>query len=243
MNFFKKLWKSSKEEVKEVQPSPNDLPDLGDEIQIPKIIHQIWIGDEPIPEHCVEFIQQMQELNPDYEYRLWGNEIFDEVYKDDVFLKYYRTDPTLYKWAFIADRIRLLLLRDYGGIYVDVDAKPIQSFNVVRDKLKPHHTFFSGMKPSQENNTLVDCTVYGSAPNSRIINLCLDTYTNIEWANGCRMFSDKIIEECDNDVALFNYKYFYDNKITDDTIVLHDVEDTRLISWAFDDTDKDPKNW
>ena len=51
MNFFKKLWKSSKEEVKEVQPSPNDLPDLGDEIQIPKIIHQIWIGDEPIPEH------------------------------------------------------------------------------------------------------------------------------------------------------------------------------------------------
>jgi len=205
MNFFKKLWKSSKEEVKEVQPDPNDLPDLGDEIQIPKIIHQIWIGDEPMPEHCVEFIQQMQELNPDYEYRLWGNEIFDEVYKDDVFLKYYRTDPTLYKWAFIADRIRLLLLRDYGGIYVDVDAKPIQSFNLVRDKLKPHH--------------------------------------NIEWANGCRMFSDKIIEECDNDVALFNYKYFYDNKITDNTVVLHDVEDTRLISWAFDEEDRKKENW
>ena len=96
---------------------------------------------------------------------------------------------------------------------------------------------------SKENNTLVDCTVYGSAPNSRIINLCLDTYTNIEWANGCRMFSDKIIEECDVDVALFNYKYFYDSKITDDTIVLHDIEDTRLISWAFDEEDKKRENW
>ncbi len=57
------------------------------------------------------------------------------------------------------------------------------------------------------------------------------------------MFSDKIIAECDTDVLLLNYKYFYDSKITDDTIVLHDLEDTRLISWAFDDTDKDPKNW
>jgi hypothetical protein len=57
------------------------------------------------------------------------------------------------------------------------------------------------------------------------------------------MFSDKIIEECDNDVALFNYKYFYDNKITDNTVVLHDVEDTRLISWAFDEEDRKRENW
>ncbi len=22
---------------------------------IPKVIHQLWIGDNPIPEHCAEF--------------------------------------------------------------------------------------------------------------------------------------------------------------------------------------------
>lgn len=242
MKLLKRLWKSSKKEVSGSELENNKV-ESNTETQIPKIIHQIWIGNSPMPNHCVEFTKQMKELNPDYEYHLWGNEIFDEIYKDDIFLKYYRTNPEVFKWAFIADRIRLLLLRDYGGIYVDVDAKPIQSFDVVLDKLEPYHTFFSGLKPSQNNNTLVDCTVYGSAPNSRIINLCLDTYTNVEWANGCRMFSDKIIAECDVDVALFNYKFFYDSKITDDTIVLHDVEDTRLISWAFTEDDKKRENW
>lgn len=209
---------------------------------IPKKIHQIWIGDQPIPEHCKEFVERMKFVNPNYECKLWGNEVF-ELYKDDVFLQEYIKFPEIYKWAFIADRIRLLLLRDYGGIYVDVDCNPIQSFDVIFEKLNEDHTFFSGMKPSQSNNTLVDCTVYGSAPDSRIINLCLGTYKDIYWANGCKMFSDEIILNCDTDVALFGHEYFYDNKITEKTIVLHDVEETRLFSWTDDEELKKKKNW
>ena len=34
------------------------------------------------------------------------------------------------------------------------------------------------------------------------------------------------------DVALFGYEYFYDWKVTDKTILLHDVADTRLFSWV-----------
>jgi hypothetical protein len=184
----------------------------------------------------------MKKINSDYEYKLWGNEIF-ELYKDDKYLQSYLIKPKLYKWAFICDRIRLLLLRDYGGIYCDVDAKPIQSFNVVRDSLSSMHTFFSGMKSSQKNNTLIDCTVYGSAPHSRIIYECLNTYTRLNWANGCKMFSDRIIKKMDTDVALFGYEYFYDNKITDKTIILHDIEETRLFSWINNPEQKLKKNW
>lgn len=205
--------------------------DMSSAITIPKTIHQLWVGDKPMPDYCKKFTDSMSEINSDYEYKLWGNEVF-ELYKDDKFLQNYLTNPDLYKWAFICDRIRLLLLKDYGGIYCDVDAKPIQSFNVVRDSLSPMHTFFSGMKPSQKNSTLIDCTVYGSAPHSRIIYECLKTYTNINWANGCRMFSERIIATMGPDVALFGYKYFYDNKITDKTIILHDIKETRLFSWA-----------
>jgi hypothetical protein len=210
---------------------------------IPKIIHQIWIGDDEMPKHCQEFVERMSILNPGYEHRLWGNEIFTEVYKDDPFLKEYITNPDIYKWAFIADRVRLLLLRDYGGIYCDVDARPIQSFDLVMNKLNQDHTFFSGMKPSQHNNTLVDCTVYGSSPNSRVVNLCLNTYDNIYWANGCKLFSDEIIKYCDTDVALFGHEYFYDNKITNKTVVLHDIEDTRLFTWVDDEDDLKKENW
>jgi hypothetical protein len=45
----------------------------------------------------------------------------------------------------------------------------------------------------------------------------------------------------DTDVALFGYQWFYDDKITDKTIVLHDVEETRLFSWV--DGNKYKKNW
>jgi len=213
------------------------------EIKIPKIIHQLWVGDNEMPEHCQQFVKRMSLVNPGYEHKVWGNEVFTDLYKDDPFLQEYIKHPEIYKWAFICDRIRLLLLRDYGGIYCDVDCNPIQSFDLVRDRLNPNHTFFSGMKPSQDNNTLVDCTIYGSAPNSRIINVCLETYTDIYWANGCRMFSDEIIKYCDSDVALFGYEYFYDDKVTDKTVVLHDVEDTRLFSWIENEIQRDKENW
>lgn len=175
----------------------------------------------------------MEIIHPDWEYKLWTHdEIFDDLYKDDEFLQTYVKDPEVYRWAFIADRVRLLLLRDFGGVYVDLDARPIRSFNEILNKLTPQHTFFAGMKELQSNHTLIDCTVYGSSPNSRIVNEILKVYKILEWAHGCKTFSDVIITETDTDVALFNYRHFYDDKITKDTIVLHDVMDTRLFSWV-----------
>tara|TARA_B100000212_G_scaffold338652_1_gene315581 strand:+ start:1585 stop:2241 length:657 start_codon:yes stop_codon:yes gene_type:complete len=208
-----------------------------DNIQIPKIIHQIWIGEAEMPQHCKDFVEEMKRLHPDWEHYLWGNEVFTERYPDDPFLQNYIKDPELYKWAFISDRVRMLLLRDMGGIYCDVDARPVKSFNTVRDQLTPEHTFLSGLKPSQNNNTLLDCTVYGSAPNSRIVEECLSCYDRITWAHGCKTFSDKIIQKMGPDVALFGYQYFYNWEIDEKTVVLHDVLESRLFSWV-DEEDK-----
>ena len=210
--------------------------------QIPKIIHQLWIGDKPIPDYIKKFTDDVPIINKGYECKLWGNEIF-EKYSDDKFLSNYLKKPKFYEWAFICDRIRLLLLRDYGGVYMDTDCKPIQSFDLIFNKLGQDITFFTGMKPTQSNNTLFDCTVYGSTPNSRIVKELLDTYIDIHWANGCKMFSDRLIKVMDSDVACFGYEYFYDDKITDKTIVLHDILDTRLFSWVTDEQQKRRENW
>lgn len=208
-------------------------------LQIPKRIHQIWIGYDPIPEHCAQFGREMEAMHPGWEYKLWTHdEIFHDVYKDDPFLQEYLTNPDLYKWAFIADRVRLLLLRDYGGVYCDLDAKPIRPFDLVLERLTPQHTFFAGMKPSQSNNTLIDCTVYGSAPRSRAIMESLACYKRLTWAHGCKTFNDRLIEVMDTDIALFGYEWFYNWQISDKTIVLHDIEDTRLFSWCKDEPNK-----
>lgn len=211
-------------------------------MQIPKIIHQIWIGYQDPPEWCTRFGEEMQAMHPGWEYKLWTHDdIFNGMYKDDPFLKEYITNPEVYKWAFMADRIRLLLLRDFGGIYVDLDAKPIRPFDLVLNELSDQHTFFAGMKDSQSNNTLIDCAVYGAAPNSRIINECLSEYVTVTWAHGCKTFSEKIIKKFGMDVALFNYEYFYNWEVNDNTIVLHDVVETRLFSWT--DGNPNKKVW
>ena len=56
--------------------------------QIPKIIHQLWIGDKPIPDYIKKFTDEMPVINQGYGHRLWGNEVFDH-YSDDEFLKSY----------------------------------------------------------------------------------------------------------------------------------------------------------
>jgi hypothetical protein len=196
---------------------------------IPKIIHQIWIGDNSIPDHCAQFCKDTRLMNKDYTYRLWGNEVFEE-FKDDIYLKsYIQTGVPL---AFVCDRIRLLLLKKFGGIYLDVDCKPIKSFDHVYEHLTNNHCFFAGMKRTQNHNTLIDCAIYGSTPNSRVIDDCLDTYDDIKWGNGGKLFNDAIIKFMKPDVALFGYEYFYDWKVTDKTILLHDIVDTRLFSWV-----------
>ena len=57
------------------------------------------------------------------------DEIFNHLYKADaISLQAYIKEPETFKWAFITDRIKLLLLRDFGGVYIDVDAKYVKAF-------------------------------------------------------------------------------------------------------------------
>jgi len=54
---------------------------------------------------------------------LWHNELW-EKYKDDEFVKAYRKQyvKEAKTIAFICDYFRLLLLRDHGGVFTDVDS-------------------------------------------------------------------------------------------------------------------------
>ena len=57
--------------------------------RIPKIIHQIWIGNE-IPEKFKEFTEKMKDVHEalGYKYKLWGNEIWKK-YADDPYINAY----------------------------------------------------------------------------------------------------------------------------------------------------------
>lgn len=201
----------------------------------PRIIHQIWIGTSVMPADCRQWCHSFERMNPAWEYHLWGQDAL-ERYADDPYLKFFA--ETGEKLAFVADRIRVLLLRDFGGIYLDVDCKPIRTLGdldrIVDD---PEVDFLCGMRSPDRKMvhlhrgiSLIDNTVFGSAKNGRMANrLCAlykpDSKKHTGYSQGL-----EVIRNMDQTVRVLNYRYFYAETIFPETILLHDS--VNLGSWV-----------
>jgi len=101
--------------------------------KIPKIIHQIWVGNHPLPKQYSHYQRSWQKHHPKWKYLLWtdkelknlDNETQDLISKARSFAEQ-------------ADIIRLAILRDHGGLYVDMDSlclKPIDELLAYQDFL------------------------------------------------------------------------------------------------------------
>jgi len=89
-----------------------------------KIIHQIWLGDNELPERERNFILNMKLVNPSFEHRLWYDGNLPEL--EGELGKVYKHFRDAECWAFAADVMRLFLVYEYGGLYVDVDFEPLR---------------------------------------------------------------------------------------------------------------------
>lgn len=94
---------------------------------IPKTIHQIWVGDNKIPRHIVDFMVEIKNVHKDYDYYLWT---------DGNLPKMPRKLKTIYNSlehpAMKADLLRVYVLYLYGGIYLDADYKLISHLDALR---------------------------------------------------------------------------------------------------------------
>ncbi len=88
---------------------------------IPKKIHYCWFGKKPLPNLAVKCIASWKKYCPDYEIIEWNEDNFDVCSCD-----YVKEAFEAKKWAFITDYVRLKVLSDYGGIYMDTDVEVIQ---------------------------------------------------------------------------------------------------------------------
>jgi Leucine-rich repeat (LRR) protein len=112
---------------------------------IPKIIHKVWLGDKPLPFDAMRNLVRNASLNPDYEIKLWvdnplrtQSQLIDAGFSSVLFKRVeiltfsapakleaailrecantrYRNYPAA------SDILRLSLLKDFGGVYLDVD--------------------------------------------------------------------------------------------------------------------------
>lgn len=187
-----------------------------------------------MPGNCVDWCAHMKGLHHGWNYRL---------HKDELLLRY-QNDPYVKelmergeKWAFVADRLRVLLLRDEGGVYVDCDAMPVRSFDSISSVLQnPRTDFVTGLRSPYRKMvalhrgvSLVDNTVMISAKGGRMIARLASLWTpGKEKQTGYDM-GIEVLTNADDSTVLLNWRYFYSDKAHAETIILHDS--INLGSW------------
>jgi len=85
--------------------------------KIPKIIHQLWIGDKaPAPKKLMD---TWRDKNPDFEYIFWNE---DEFKKRNIIFNCQNRIDEIEEINGKADIIRWELLHQYGGVFLDADS-------------------------------------------------------------------------------------------------------------------------
>jgi len=137
---------------------------------IPKIIHYIWFGKNPLPELEQRCLASWHQYMPNWEYRLWNEETFDI----STAPLYVRQAYEARKYAFVSDYVRLWALEQYGGVYVDTDVKVLKSYEpLMKD------TAFIGMEESKAH--LPGTCVMGCEAHCRWVKDMLALYDDIEF--------------------------------------------------------------
>jgi hypothetical protein len=215
--------------------------------KIPKVLHQIWISrhgnsDNPLPDFCKRESARIKAMHEaeGWEYHLWGDELW-EMYKTDSIVSTYKKNAFDQKTvAFITDRFRLLLLRDRGGVFCDVDAHAVRTFTHILEGVPPDTTFFSSIRSLEKDplpESIIEVAAMGSAPRSRVILAALAHYTppsktgQLTIPHGGRI-GRWFASDLDEHSVILNWHLFYDNVLTDQTVLLQNGFE--LGSWRSD---------
>ena len=145
---------------------------------IPKIINYIWLGGGTKSNFTNICICSWYEHLQDYEIVEWNEENLDidELCRNNRFLLECRKRKL---WAFMADYLRLYVLYQYGGIYMDTDVQVLKPF----DDLLDNKVFIGYEYFSKDIDDFVThgTGVIGAEPRNPIIKKCLDFYDQEIW--------------------------------------------------------------
>jgi mannosyltransferase OCH1-like enzyme len=140
--------------------------------KIPKIIHQIWLGEE-IPNKQKELCNNIKNsLSSDWEYKFWTLNEISQI-KNFKNIELFNKTPN---YGQKSDIFRNEILNEIGGIYLDTDVVLIKPFDELLDL-----DFFCSIVydpfPSL-TNSIIGCT-----PKSTVINDMLFFTEDIKWHN------------------------------------------------------------
>ncbi len=90
-------------------------------MSVPKVIHYCWFGKGKMPALAEKCIKSWKKYCPQYKIVCHNEENFDITEN-----RYAREAYEAGKWAFVSDYVRLKVLYQEGGIYLDTDVELIK---------------------------------------------------------------------------------------------------------------------
>jgi hypothetical protein len=137
--------------------------------EIPKVIHHVWLGSDPVSEQLELYAATWRAHHPEWEVRLWRDDtlpplalgdVIDEL-DDERWTKgraLTSADRARITWRARYDIVRLEVLRQFGGVIVDMDVEAIRPL----DPLLGGVTAFAGR--TRDSLLRVGNQVLGATP-------------------------------------------------------------------------------
>ncbi len=132
--------------------------------KIPKVIHYCWFGKKDKPDIVNSCIDSWKRVLNDYEIIEWNEDNID--IESNMYIKQAYQSC---KFAFVSDYVRLKVLYDYGGIYLDTDVEVFKSFNDLLEN--------DSIWGFEEANYVATSTI-GAQKGNELIGEFLDLYKN-----------------------------------------------------------------
>lgn len=100
---------------------------------IPKKVHYIWLGGKPKDKLTQICLLTWKEKMPEYEFIEWNEDNLD-LDKISQECKYFAECRKRNLYAFMADYLRIKIIYEQGGIYIDTDVQAVKSLNPLLEK-------------------------------------------------------------------------------------------------------------
>lgn len=143
---------------------------------IPKVINYVWVGGKELPSSTKMIINNWKRKLPDYKIIQWNekNLPIEQLKKENRFFK----KCCEYKlYAFMSDYLRLWILYNYGGIYLDTDVEVVKKF----DPLLDNEGFIGFESGDNEIGEYIGSGIIGAEKHNHSIKKLLDFYKEGIW--------------------------------------------------------------
>jgi mannosyltransferase OCH1-like enzyme len=146
--------------------------------EIPKLIHQIYITktNQGISGKILEWINRTKAVNQGYEHRFWTSEQELEAFVAEKYPQYLIAYKMLPFDIQRYDLARLLVLYEFGGVYIDTDIECLRPF----DALLQSQNMVLGLEPDEHARNfenfpyLVGSFFIASSPKNEFIKYLID---------------------------------------------------------------------